>query len=55
MCRHNEDDCSCDDCCYQVGYDDALEGLPRDCEYKNWSQVNCYNDGYDQALIELSD
>jgi hypothetical protein len=28
MCRHNEDDYDCLDCCYEYGKEDALENLP---------------------------
>lgn len=54
MCRHNDEDTDCDSCAFESGYDDAAEKLPRQPEYKNWSQVNAYNDGYNEFFIDNS-
>lgn len=49
MCIHN-DNIFCDDCCYQLGYDTATEEAPYDNDFKNWSQVNNYMDGYREGF-----
>lgn len=51
MCERCED-CGtmCDDCCEQLGFEDGRDGEPRHNEFKNWSQANAYNDGYDRGL-----
>lgn len=50
MCRHSDDDWyDCLECCYDSGYDDALDGF-YDNPYKNWDQVEEYNRGYDAGL-----
>jgi len=45
MCIH-DDITDCDDCCYEMGFEDGKHQNPYDPEYKNWSQVNNYRDGY---------
>lgn len=52
MCKHNEEDYPCDDCCWEDGYDAAMMGEPDYPEYKNWSQCNAFHDGYAQASKE---
>lgn len=50
MCKCNEEDYDCDDCAYQLGKEDAECGEPDNPPYKNWSQCNCYHDGYRAGL-----
>lgn len=44
MCQHNEEDYDCCDCAYELGKEDALEGINNN-PYKNWDQCNAYKDG----------
>jgi hypothetical protein len=52
MCRHNEDDYDCLDCCYEYGKEDALENLPKSSPYKNIDQCWEYEDGYNSVEKE---
>jgi hypothetical protein len=53
MCRHNDDDYTCEVCCFRDGESDAEEKLPRKCEYKNYSQCDSYYAGYAAAIWEI--
>lgn len=46
MCLHNYEDYDCYDCAFENGLDDKLSEEPYNNPYKNWDQVNAYNDGY---------
>ena len=46
MCLHNEEDYDCCDCAFQNGLEDKKDNEPYDNSYKNWDQVNAYNDGF---------
>jgi len=52
MCRHNENDHDCVDCCYERGKEDALDGEPSNCEYKNFDQCDAYHTGYSDGEAE---
>jgi len=55
MCMHNEEDYTCPNCCYQYGYNDAYYNEGYDNEYKNFEQVDSYNDGYKQGLLDAQE
>lgn len=53
MCKHNEEDVDCGDCCYTRGYEDATDGEVPNNPYKNWDQSNAYSDGYNEAKADM--
>jgi hypothetical protein len=53
MCIHNDDDYTCNTCCFRDGEDDAAEKLPRRPEYKNVDQCEDYYSGYDDIIWEI--
>jgi hypothetical protein len=54
MCKHNDEDYTCENCCYEQGYEDAMNDEPYEPEYKNFSQVDEYKLGYDTAMQDKS-
>lgn len=54
MCEECENLMStCLNCCYRYGKEDRRDGEPYENPYKNWDQVNAYDDGYkDQEKLQ---
>lgn len=46
MCKHNDDDYDCLDCCYETGEIDALEGYGDYPPYKDFDQCDAYHNGW---------
>lgn len=50
MCKHNDDDYDCLDCCFELGVDDFLSGEPYNPPYKNFDQCDAYKDGWNKLI-----
>jgi len=52
MCKHNDDDYDCLDCCFEMGANDAIDDLACDPPYKNFDQCDAYRDGWFSMIEE---